>query len=66
MSVLQLERLVTHEWEADRHLYRGSMPDIVNEVGGSFSVRQAPLSSSATPDPRLGATRFARGRVLPG
>jgi hypothetical protein len=42
MSVLQPEGLVTHEWEADRHLYRGSMPDIVNEAGGSFSVRQAP------------------------
>jgi hypothetical protein len=39
MSALQPDGFITHEWEADRHLYRGSMLDVVNEASGSFSVR---------------------------
>ena len=68
MSVLQPKGLVSHERKADRCLYRGSAPDIVNVVGhlrwaslklGEGSTRLVslqlicPLSSSTMPDPDL-------------
>jgi hypothetical protein len=48
-------------------LYYGSMPDVVNTVDHLWWVSlplSALLSSSASPDPGLGASGFIRGRAL--
>jgi hypothetical protein len=81
MSTLQPKGLVGHEWEVDRCLYHGSTPSIVNAAShlqwvsigpGEGSTRVVSLqfachlSSSAMPDPRLGASGFVRGQVLLG
>jgi hypothetical protein len=81
MSAMRPDGFVGHEWEADRCPRCGSMLGMVNVANllwqvsprpGTRSTRvvpflhaRPPLLGSATPGPRLGATRFDRGWVLP-
>jgi hypothetical protein len=76
------EGSVGHEWEADRRPRYGSVPCAVNAAShlwrvspcpGAGSTRVVPfqhawppLSSSDTPNPRLGATGFDQGGSFQG
>lgn len=79
MSALRPARFVGHEWEMDRRLHRGSLPDVINATDhlcGSVlgqtwnSLEWFPFGAtghpagSITPNPGFGATGFVRGGCL--
>jgi hypothetical protein len=46
MSALQPKGLVGHEWEVDRRLYRGLVPDVVNAASHLWRVGLGPGEGS--------------------